>query len=146
MAYYNNPYMQPYGGGYPLYGQQNPMQMQQPTQMVQPQQQSNNGILWVQGEAGAKAWAVAPNQTVTLMDSENPVLYLKSADMSGVPSMRIFDLVERNNKPSVPSVTAPQIDMSNYITRKEFDEYKASMTPTTTSKKKAVEHNVEPSV
>lgn len=143
MAYYTAPYMQPYGGGYPLYGAQNQMQMQQNPQMIQPQQ--SNSILWVQGEAGAKAWAVAPNQTVTLMDSENPVLYLKSADMSGVPSMRIFDLVERNSKPSAPSVTAPQIDMSNYITRKEFDEYKASMTPTT-SKKKAVEHNGEPSV
>ena len=146
MAYYNAPYMQPYGGGYPNIYAQNPMQMQQPAQMTQPQPQNNNGILWVQGEAGAKAWAVAPGQSVTLMDSENPALYLKSADMSGVPSMRIFDLVERTTKPSVPPVTAPQIDLSNYITRKEFDELKASLTTTSTAKKKAVEHNGEPSV
>lgn len=111
MAYYPA-YMQPFGGGYqPQYQQQMPPQ--------QPQQ-NNNGIIWVQGEAGAKAWAVAPGQSVTLMDSENAVLYLKSADMSGIPSMRIFDMVERTNKPAAPSV-----DMSSYVTRKEFEELKA---------------------
>lgn len=115
MAYYNNPYMPQYGGGYP--------QMYQQPAIQQPQQQQNNsGILWVQGEAGAKAWAVAPGQSVTLMDSENPALYLKSADMNGIPSMRIFDLVERTK-----TVPAPQIDMSNYITRKEFEELKATL-------------------
>ncbi len=118
--------MQPFGGGYPnVY--QNPMQMQQQAQMPQQQQQNNSGILWVQGEAGAKAWAVAPGQSVTLMDSENPALYLKSADMSGIPSMRIFDLVERTQKPPVPPAAAPQIDMSQYITRKEFEELKAAV-------------------
>lgn len=141
MAYFNQPYMQPFGGGYPnMY--QNPMQMQQPTQMPQqPQQpQNNSGILWVQGEAGAKAWAVAPGQSVTLMDSENPALYLKSADMSGIPSMRIFDLVERTQRPATPPA-APQIDMSNYITRKEFEELKAAVN----AKKEAV-NNAEPAV
>ena len=117
MAYYGSPYMQPYGGGYFPQVQQYQPQQQNAPQMPQ---NANNGILWVQGEAGAKAWAVAPGQSVTLMDSENPALYLKSADMNGIPSMRIFDLVERTKVPSVPSV-----DMSNYITRKEFDELKA---------------------
>ena len=122
MAYYNSPYMQPYGGGYPQMQSFSPQ-----TQNFNPQSQNqNSGIIWVQGEAGAKAWAVAPGQTVTLMDSENPALYLKSADMSGMPSMRIFDLVERVAKPSAPPV--PQIDMSNYITRKEFEELKAMLT------------------
>ena len=140
MAYYPT-YMQPFGGGYPtMYGQQ---QNQMPTPVQQPQlpqaQQNNGGIIWVQGEAGAKAWAVAPGQSVTLMDSENPALYLKSADMSGIPSMRIFDLVERTARPTVPP--APKIDMSKYVTRAEFDELKAMLT----ARKEAAEDG-EPTV
>ncbi len=62
---------------------------------IAPSTQSNNDIIWVQGEAGAKAYLVAPNNTVTLWDSENPTIYLKTADMNGVPSMRVLDFTER---------------------------------------------------
>ena len=55
----------------------------------------NTGIIWVQGEAGAKSYLVAPNTTVQLWDSEDQVIYLKSADASGMPSMRILDYKER---------------------------------------------------
>lgn len=133
MAYYTPPYMQPFGGGYPMYGQQTQIQPQTPQQL------NNGGILWVQGEAGAKAWAVAPGQSVTLMDSESPALYLKSADMSGVPSMRIFDLVERTPQ----SAIQPKVDMSKYVTREEFEALKAKLT---TTQKKAVKNDVESSV
>lgn len=57
--------------------------------------QNNNNLIWVQGEAGAKSYLVAPNSTVTLWDSENQVIYLKSADASGMPSMRIIDYTIR---------------------------------------------------
>jgi hypothetical protein len=57
--------------------------------------QPNNDFIWVQGEAGAKAYLVAPNTTVTLWDSENQTIYLKTADMNGVPSMRVLDFTER---------------------------------------------------
>lgn len=80
-----------------------------------PMQQPSNGVIWVQGEEGAKAYMVAPGNTVQLWDSENPVIYLKSADMSGVPSTRIFDLVERT------TVRIPQnVPMNNFVTREEF--------------------------
>ncbi len=41
--------------------------------------------IWVQGEEGAKAFMVAPGNSVMLMDSENTVFYLKSSDQSGMP-------------------------------------------------------------
>lgn len=64
---------------------------------------SSNEIIWVQGEAGAKAYLVAPNNTVTLWDSESPTIYVKSADINGVPSMRILDFTERTaNTPQTP--------------------------------------------
>lgn len=72
-------------------------QMQpQPTQPFATPSQISNDFIWVQGEAGAKAYLVAPNNTVTLWDSESPTIYVKTADSSGVPSMRILDFTERD--------------------------------------------------
>lgn len=73
--------------------QMNPVPQQVPQV---PATQPSNDIIWVQGEAGAKAYLVAPNATVTLWDSENQTIYIKSADASGIPSMRILDWSERN--------------------------------------------------
>lgn len=77
-----------------------PQQMYYPQMQNQGQQQQNsNNLIWVSGEAGAKAYLVAPNTTVTLWDSEAQVIYLKSADASGMPSMKIIDYTIRNNTP-----------------------------------------------
>ncbi|MDE7398983.1 MAG: hypothetical protein K2N06_05580 [Oscillospiraceae bacterium] len=86
-----------------------------------PMQQSSNGIIWVQGEEGAKAYMVAPGNSVQLWDSENPVIYLKSADMNGVPSMRIFDLVERNATRMPQNVP---ID-AKFVTQEQMDALQA---------------------
>lgn len=104
-------------------------QMQQPlmqpmqTQPMQPQPQQtdNNGIIWVQGEAGAKAYLVAPGNTVQLWDSENQVIYLKSADMSGMPSMRVLDYTERTVPPRTAPV-GPTVPQAEYVT---IDKYNA---------------------
>lgn len=84
MALYNNGYPATYT---PYYTQLAPVQQQ--GQPVQPSVQ--NGRIWVQGEAGAKSYLVAPNNTVDLWDSESPVIYIKSADASGLPSLKILD-------------------------------------------------------
>lgn len=64
----------------------------------QPQQQNNNVVNWVQGESGAKSWIVGRGESVLLMDSENPVFYLKSCDNAGMPlPLRVFDYTERTN-------------------------------------------------
>lgn len=77
-----------------------PQQMYYPQMQSQGQQQQNtNNLIWVSGEAGAKAYLVAPNTTVTLWDSEDKVIYLKSADATGMPSMKILDYSIRNNSP-----------------------------------------------
>lgn len=53
-------------------------------------------MIWVQGEEGARAYMVAPNSTVPLWDSEEQVIYVKSADNLGRPSMRILDYTIRD--------------------------------------------------
>lgn len=109
MAYY--PTFQPYGYQDQLNQLRNgnlmpnamPMQgFQMP--MNRPDQP---GLNWVQGEAAAKSWMIAPGSTVLLMDSEAQRFYLKSADMNGVPSMRIFEYTEIGaQRPQEASQTA----------------------------------------
>lgn len=84
----------------------------------------NNGIIWVQGEAGAKSYLVAPNNTVQLWDSEAQTIYLKSADASGMPSMKILDYTIRGNTPvtaqNAPTDTKTPTDI-HFITETEFE-------------------------
>ena len=82
------------------YPQQSQMQGTQMSLSNQPQQpQINSGIIWVQGEAAAKSYPVAPNSSVPLWDSEADVIYIKSADMSGMPSLKIIDYKLRDIAP-----------------------------------------------
>lgn len=86
------------------------------------QSQNNNGLIWVQGEAGAKAYLIVPGSTVMLMDSEAMRFYLKSADASGVPSLRIFEYNEvSHGAPSVPN-TPPATQTDQFITRAEHEK------------------------
>lgn len=82
-----------------------------------------NGITWCQGEAGAKSYPVLAGQSVLLMDSENPVMYIKSTDQSGMPlPLRIFDYTERKSDVTPNSALAqPKMD---YVSRDEFDAFK----------------------
>jgi len=91
------------------------------TQASMPQnQQSNSGIIWVTGEAGAKSYLVAPNNTVQLWDSEQQTIYLKSADASGMPSMKILDYTIRSEVPQSRSMSFG-MDAHNEISRKDLD-------------------------
>ena len=77
----------------------------QPNMQQAPQQQPPPSIVWVQNEMEAANYLVAPNSAVTLWDSNAPVVYLKQADASGKPSMKVYDLVERTQRPvQVPTV------------------------------------------
>lgn len=91
-------------------------------QQYQPQQ-TQNGIVWVQGEAGAKAHPVGAGQSALLMDSENNVFYIKSSDVSGMPlPLRIFDYQERNTNASPTAVQNSTIDTSIYVTKEELEK------------------------
>ena len=148
-------YQPNYGYQYPYYGTQPPMpdnlaqlrmnanQMQnavtQPSMPSQPMQQQSSQIIWVSGEAGAKSYLVAPGNTVMLLDAENSVFYLKSADASGMPlPLRIFDYKERTTTAQQAFggvVTGEGVNLDNFVTRKEFDELKASIASQPTPKK-----------
>lgn len=99
-------------------------QIPQPMQQPMPQsggQGGGNGIIWVQGEAGAKSYMVAPGNTLLLMDSENCTFYIKSVDGAGIPSMRRFDYTERTQGTTQQNAQPAQ----DYVTRAEFDALSA---------------------
>lgn len=89
-----------------------------------PQNQGNTGIIWVSGIAGAKAYLVAPNSTVQLWDSEAQTVYLKSADASGMPSIKILDYTIRDEKAAVTPLSRPSED---YATRQEISDLRAEI-------------------
>lgn len=99
-----------------------------PRQLPQQNQNNaqNNTFQWVQGQAGAEAYLVAPGASVILMDSNAPVIYFKSADQNGryLP-MKTYDLVER-----VPQVQGPntevKIDTSSFVKRDELESLVAA--------------------
>lgn len=110
---------------YPQYYQPQQMQTPQP-QMQQPQTMQSN-MIWVQGEAGAKSYLVAPNTTVQLWDSEAPVIYLKSADASGMPTMKILDYRTREQAPAAPRIVADPEPPMDYVTHDELKDLEDRM-------------------
>lgn len=128
MAIFNNGFPATYPQMYPQYQQPFQQQIPQMPQTPQMQQQpQTTGIIWVSGEAGARGYMVSPNTTVQLWDSDQQVIYLKSADASGMPSLKILDYTIRDQTPkntpmSVSNVAA--VNPSDYVTKTEFDDLK----------------------
>ena len=110
---------------YPQYFYPNSMQqpVNAPQQPTTAPGGASNGIIWVQGEAAAKAYPVALGQSVLLMDSESSTMYIKSTDQSGMPQpLRIFDYQERTTARSEAAVA--KTPGAEYVTRQEFDEFR----------------------
>lgn len=109
MAYY--PYYQlPYQQGY------------QPQQFTQyNQQQQTSGILWVGSEAEAQSYPVAPNNAVALWDSTKPIIYLKQADASGKPTMKVYAIEER------AAGVATQGPAADYAMKSDLDAIQAAI-------------------
>lgn len=95
--FYNpyNPYSPYTNYGYPNLMQnqyQNPNQYQNQYQNQTTTQQPNSYV-FVNGIEGAKAYQVNPNQTMMLLDSEEPIVYKKTSDQFGKSSIQFFRLV-----------------------------------------------------
>ena len=89
--------------------------MDQP-RYFQPQIQS--GVIWIQGEAGAKAYPVSPGNSVPLFDSESERFFIKSVDISGMPQpLREFTYKE------VRPVVKTEQAISNYATKEDLDDF-----------------------
>lgn len=117
-----------YNYGFPMNYQ--PMQYAY-NQQQQPQQQMSyappqpqNSIVWVQGEAGAKAYPVPAGSNALLMDSESECFYIKSTDASGMPMpLRVFKYEEIvNTQPVIQQSHAALPDNQMYAKKEELEE------------------------
>lgn len=121
MALYPNaPMYQPYQAYQDRITQMNQYQPA-PQPLATPAPANNQGILWVQGETGAKSYLVAPGTSVLLMDSEAERFYIKSTDVSGMPQpLRIFEYHEINSK--MPQKRQETVTADIYVTREEYQD------------------------
>ena len=88
-------------------------------QQIYPQVQTQN-LIRVNGIEGAKAYQMSANSIVSLFDANEDIMYIKSTDGAGFPSIRTFSFTEvkEENKP------AQKVD---YISREEFEEFKKEL-------------------
>lgn len=162
MAFGNTPYYQPQMGYQPMQypssiyqdrltqlTQQQyaaPIQPAVPMQTMPVMQSNGQGINWVQGEAGAKSFLVTNGSSVLLMDSEAEVFYIKSVDMSGMPTMRTFEYKEvhpNGGEQTTPPVAMPSIPETpmNYVTREEYDNIVQQFSKVSSEQGKLIEAN-----
>ena len=101
----------------------NPMMSMYPNPYMQNNvPQSHNGINWVQGVEGAKAYQLQPNSNTILLDSENDgIFYIKVSDNVGMCNLRTFKYEEITNTPS------NNIDLSGYVRKDELESLVNSM-------------------
>lgn len=126
MAWNYNPYMPGMNNPYMPNGyMNNAFQAQQTNPMMtQPQmpqigaQQPVNGLTRVTGMEGAKAYQMPPNSVAALFDDSYDIMYVKSTDGAGFPTIRVFDFFE--HKEEAPVQQQP-VNVENFATKQELE-------------------------
>ena len=92
---------------------------------MQPSNVRSQGITWVSGEEAARTYPIPYNSTAMLMDSESPVLYVKSVDHMGrITEFEIYDLINRSPKKEASEDFVKKSDLDKMLSEinKRFDE------------------------
>jgi len=132
--------------GYSSVGQQMYPQYQQSAMVQQPQvqqTQSEYGLIWVDGEVGAKAFQMPkgwpPNQPIALWDTNDTVIYLKSTNPMGMPNplqKAHYTLEEYRNASGMTSRSGDENraeivpDMSEYVRKDDLERMKQDLMDT----------------
>lgn len=83
-------------------------------------QEPCQNLIRVNGIDGAKAYQMPANSTVALFDSNNDIMYVKSTDGAGFPSIRTFSFTETKEE-------SKQVENTDYISRQEFEDFKKEL-------------------
>lgn len=129
MNNYYAPYQRPIGYYNPSIPNGQEMTNAQTMPQYQPQMlqniqmpQATGDLIFVLNETEAMAYPVAPNNSVTLWDKNNDTVYIKSANMQGVPSMRILDYKERNINNTTKNAENIDNFSKNFVKITDFNE------------------------
>ena len=94
---------------------------QSQTQVPVPQTQ--NTFAWIQGEEAAKNYPVAPGNTVVLIEADKPIMYMKSADLSGrLQPIQVRYLVSGEDYQKIQNGSNSSKSNENYVTKEYFDK------------------------
>lgn len=107
-------------------GMQQPLGMNSYTNAYQQLGQYNQtppqiqSLTRVTGIDGAKAYQMNANSTVALFDSNEDIMYIKSTDGAGFPTIRQFKFSE---------VTQTELtnNSNDFVSREEFENFKKEM-------------------
>ena len=133
-----------YGGvGQQMYPNYQSMAAQPQMSYAQPAQMANTqGINWVDGEVGAKAYQMPTgwpvNTPIPLWDTNDTIIYLKSTNQLGMPNplQKIHYKMEENTPKYMGQSqamlasgepAAPARDMSEYVRKDELDRMKQEL-------------------
>ena len=105
-------------------------------------QQSNNQIIFVQGETGAKAYQIPINSTVLLMSSEANEFFIKSTDQAGFPTIKKYRFTEVTQTKTTEQ--EQQVKTQNFVTREEFEALKIEIKQLKEPKNEPDNENVKP--
>lgn len=97
-----------------------------PTTTAVPMQQTQtqNTFTWIQGEEAARNYPVAPGNTIVLIEADKPIMYMKSADLSGRPQpMQIRYLVSKEEYEKLQNGSNTTQNEDKYVTKEDFEKY-----------------------
>lgn len=66
-----------------------------------PNQMYKQEIIKVHGEEGAKAFQLAPNSSVLLLDDISPIVWLKTTDGAGYPMLTPYTITPFQKQPEI---------------------------------------------
>ena len=93
-------------------------------QSVTPVPQTQNTFAWIQGEEAARNYPVAPGNTIVLIEADKPIMYMKSADLSGRPQpMQIRYLVSKEEYEKLQNGSEFSQNEDKYVTKETFEKY-----------------------
>ena len=90
----------------------------QPNQIFNPVQQAVQ-LVKVSGIDGAKAYQMPPNSSVALFHESEDILYVKSTDGAGFPTIRTFRFE--------PMKESNDVAFTQYVTIDEFNKFKEEL-------------------
>lgn len=127
MSYFNNGYYSPNNYTQPQYNNASTNYSNPPTSYSNLNNSARYGITYATEEE-VKAYILPPNAQLLALDREKSVFYIKSSDNLGRSMTEIFKydkVIDEQNQPKMPDNYVTKDDLSNLITRAEFESFMA---------------------
>lgn len=143
MANYPVPYTPTWnysGIGQQMYPQIQQSLAQMPVQQTAQTPQNGLGLIWVDGEVGAKAYQLPAgwpsNQPIALWDTNDTVIYLKSTNPMGMPNplqkarYELEGMKTGEKTSGYSGDTEPKHDMTQYVRKEDLERMKQDLIDT----------------